>query len=124
MELKPFEEHKVMQIKAGEVVSTFTVPNTTAIIGQCDGLEGILELQGAGVLDSQVNATLTFFRNIKYGENIHTEVILSQNRRAEIRQNFALFHWTIAVPMMKRISYSDELIPQYFVRYYLKVNAF
>lgn len=119
MELNPFVESKLIKIKTGEVVSTFRVPNTVAVMGQCEGLEGVLELRGLS--DSQVNATLTFFRNINYGGNIHTEVILSQTRHAEIHQNNALFKWTVVVPMMKRSSYTNELIPMYYVRYYLKV---
>lgn len=122
MELNPFVERKAIRKKAGDVVSIFRVPNTVAIMGQSDGLQGILELQG--VLKSQVNASLTFFRNITYEGNIHTEVILSQNRQAEIHENNAIFKWIIAVPMMKRISYSDEAIPMYSVRYYLKVPSF
>lgn len=122
MEPNPFVESKVVRIKASEIVSTFTVPSTVAIMGQCDGLQGILELKG--VMESQVNATLIFFRNISYTGNVHTEVILSENRQAETHQNNATFKWTIAVPMMKRISYSDDLVPMYSVRYYLKVISF
>lgn len=119
MALSPFVESKLMQTKAGEVVSTFSVPDTVAVMGQCEGLEAVLELRGLS--ESQVDATLTFFRNISYGGNIHTEIILSQNRHAYIHQSTALFKWTVVVPMMKRSSYSNELVPMYSVRYYLKV---
>lgn len=119
LQLNPFVESKLMQTKTGDVVSTFRVPNTVAVMGQGEGLEGILELRG--VSEKEVNATLTFFRNICYGGNTQTEIILSQNRQAEIHQNNALFKWTVVVPMMKRISYSNELVPMYSVHYYLKV---
>lgn len=120
LEPNPFEQIKVMSTDTGEVHSTFRVPNTAAIMGQCDGLQGILELQGV-LLKSQVDATLTFFRNTSYGDECFTEIILSQSRHAEIHQNCAEFKWSIGVPMMKRISYSN---PIYSVRYYLKVCCF
>ncbi len=119
LELKPYVERKVIQTNAGEIVSTFTVPNAVAVMGGCDSVEGILELQG--VMESEVNATLTFYRTIVYGKLIHSEIILSQNRSAEIHQKNVEFKYSVVVPMMKRISYSDELIPIYSVRYYLKV---
>lgn len=121
MELSPYVESKVIQLRAGDVVSTFRVPNRVAVIGQCDGLEGLLELQGIGMLNSELKATLTFYRSIKLGSDTQTEIIMTQNRKAEIHENYALFKWTIAVPMMKRISFSCESIPQHYVRYHLKV---
>lgn len=120
MEMNPFVEMKIIQNKTGELVSTFRVPNTVAVMGQCEGIEGILELKG--VLESKVNATLTFFRNIEgNGGNVHTETIFSQNRQAEINQNNVLLKWTVVVPMMKRNSFSYK---QYSVRYYFKVLSF
>lgn len=119
LDLNPIVETKRIQIKTGEVVSTFTVPNTVVVMGRCESLEGILELHG--LLESQLNATLTLYRNIIYGGNVHTETIFSQNRQSPVNQNNAYFKWTIVVPMMSRSSYSNELTPTYAVRYYLKV---
>lgn len=116
MELNPCVQRKSMQTKSGEkITSTFRVPNTVAVMG-VDTLEGYLELNG--VMENRVNATLTFFRNINYGGKIRTEVVLSQNRHAEIHQDDASFNWKVLVPKMKRISYRHEL---YSVHYYLKV---
>lgn len=122
MDLNPFVQTKMIRTKeTGEMVATFRVPYTVAIMGHGDEIEGILELQG--VVEDRVDATLTFFRNITYEGNVHTEVILSQNRQAEAHQSVALFKWTIVVPSLKRISYSDVLIPSYSVRYYLKYEV-
>lgn len=118
LEPNPFHDIKVMPTSTGEVKSTFRVPHTVAIMGQSDGLQGILEL--CGVLEnSQVEATLTFFRNTSYGVDRFTEIILSQSRHAEIHQSNTEFRWSIDVPVMKRISYSNDM---YSVRYYLKVR--
>lgn len=117
MDMNPFVESKIMKMKTGEVESTFRVPNTVAVMGKSEGLEAILELHG--LLDNHVDATLTFFRKVSCGGNIHTEIILTQTRNAEIHQSNALFKWTVVVPMMKRCSYSGEF---YSVRYYLKVT--
>lgn len=119
MDLNPFVETKITKIETGEVMATFRVPNTVVVMGQGEGLKASLELHG--VLNCQVNATLTFFRNTTYVGNIHTENILSQNKCVEIHQNDTLIKWTVVVPVMKRISYSDETITKYSVRYYLKV---
>ncbi|XP_037040060.1 uncharacterized protein LOC119077037 [Bradysia coprophila] len=119
LEPNPFHETKVMSINTGEVKSTFRVPNTVAIMGQCDGIQGILELNGV-LGKSQVDATLTFFRNTSYGGDCFTEIILSQSRHAETHQTNAEFRWSIDVPMMKRISYSH---PMYSVHYYIKYEV-
>lgn len=119
MELNPFVGSNIIRTKEGKITATFSVPNTVAIMGQGDCLQGMLKLEGA--MKSQTNATLTFYRIINCNGDFHTEVIMSQNRQAEIHQDNAIIKWIIGVPIMKRITYSNELIPMYSVRYYLKV---
>lgn len=120
MALNPHEQTQVIQTKTGQVVSIFTVPNTVVVMGRCESVEAVLELHGS--FENDVNATLMFVRNIIYGGNVNTDTIWSQNKHAEVNQTNALFKWTFIVPMMPKSSYSNELIPMYSVRYYLKVN--
>ncbi|KAJ6625718.1 hypothetical protein Bhyg_16485 [Pseudolycoriella hygida] len=119
MELRPFVEKKIFQMKTGDVTSTLTVPNTVAAMGR---LEGFLELNG--LLGGRANATLTLLRKVNYDGNVQTETILSQSRQAEVDQSNASFQWTVVIPMMMKSSFSRENIYMYYVRYYLKYEVF
>lgn len=109
----------IKQFLNGKITSIFTLNKSKLFVGRGSNFNVTLELEGA--FDYRVDVIVKFLRNTKCGKNVQTEIILLQKQQSNLHEDKTIFKWNFDVPLISRVTYTNELFPFYSVRYFVKV---